>query len=88
VTLEPIGEYAVQLLLELYAKAGWSPAVTTPLAGGMIEIGDAGVHVPVGVLVILEKNGHELRAIGETTIDALKELAPQVERIEGRRLAA
>jgi len=43
---------------------------------------------PVGVMVCLDKHGYTLRAIGETTLDALKELAPQAERIDGRRLVA
>jgi hypothetical protein len=87
--LEPIGELAVALLLQAYAAAGWSPVVVArPFAGGMIAVAGADPDkAPVGVMVSLEKNGYELRAIAETTIDALRELAPQVERIEGRKLS-
>jgi hypothetical protein len=88
VTLEPLGAYAVALVLQALAEAGWSPVVTTPLAGGMIAVDGSGDEAPVGVLVIVEKNGVELRAIAATTAEALAELGPQMERFEGRRLVA
>lgn len=87
--MEPIGPFVVGLLLELLAEAGWSPVVTTPFAGGMVAVNGADPDAaPVGVLVILEKNGVELRAIAASTGEALAELGPLVERFEGRRLAA
>jgi hypothetical protein len=74
---------------QVFEDAGWSCVVTTPLAGGMVAAGSADPdEAPVGVLVVLEKNGFELRAIAETIGQALDELAPQAARFDGRRLAA
>lgn len=85
-TLEELGHFLTAVLLQALAVHGWQPVVTTPLAGGLVAAD--GEDPEVGVLVILEKWGVELRETAPTTLEALSRLIPEVERHDGRRLVA